>query len=84
MPDPKRRGHPRAVVGLIANLIVPGLGTLLVGKVAMGAAQLAIFLASVFMNLTGTMAAIGVPAWLGVWMWALITSVAASGAPPDA
>lgn len=78
MSDPARRGHPKAVAGLIINLIVPGAGTLLVGKTAVGLTQLVIFLASVFMNLTGTMAVAGVPIWIAVWMWALITSIAAS------
>lgn len=81
MPDPSREGPPRAVAGLIANLIVPGAGSLLTGRTTSGALQLALFLCSALMNLSGTLAVVGLPLWLAVWLWALLTSIAASRPP---
>lgn len=81
MSEPTRRGHPRAALGLILNLLVPGVGTFVVGRHGVGTVQLALSCVAAFLNLTGTMAVVGFPLWIAVWMWALITSIGASSAP---
>ena len=70
-------------LGIIANLLIPGVGSFIVGAPGQGIAQILIwgigFLFTVFT--LGFGAVIGFPLMIGAWVWGLIT---AFGAEPTA
>ena len=58
-----------AVAALAINtLVLPGLGTILLGNAAIGTLQLLVFLIGVPLCLL----AIGVPMVLGMWVWGVV------------
>jgi hypothetical protein len=62
-----------AVVGLLLNLPMPGVGSLVAGKTREGMLQL--ILSVVALPLCAIL--IGIPMLVGIWFWALMTSVRA-------
>ncbi len=69
------------IVGLLINLVIPGVGTIIWGESKTGTIQLVLFLVG------GMLSAVGVGALLiaGVWIWALVLGiqrVAAAKKPP--
>lgn len=60
-------------VAIIVNIFFPGIGTLIVGKIGQGIAQLILFSIGVVFNFTIIGAIVGVPLCIGVWIWALVT-----------
>lgn len=61
------------VLGLILNIIIPGLGSLVSRRVFAGSWQLLIFV--VGFVLSQQFALVGFIIWLVAWIWALITSI---------
>ena len=60
----------KGIVSLVANLVLPGAGTLIEGNVTIGVIQIVLYC-------VGAMLAfllIGIPIMLGVWLWAVISS----------
>ncbi len=61
-----------AIVGLILNvLVLPGLGTIVWGDTKKGVTQLVLFIIGIPLSLI----LIGIPLLIGVWIWALISSI---------
>ena len=71
------KGHPLAVVGLILNILFPGIGTLVIRKIGAGIIQLILWLVAALFALTGVGLIVAVPVYAGVWIWALILSIRA-------
>jgi hypothetical protein len=67
------------VIGILVNLFFPGVGTMIVGKVGQGVAQLCLYMLGALLTFTGLGAVIGIPLCIIVWIWALVS--AASSAP---
>lgn len=63
------------IVALIANIILPGVGTLIVGKVGSGIFQLVLFGMGVLLTFTFIGAIVGVPLCIAVWVWGLVSVV---------
>lgn len=63
------------IVALIANLIFPGVGTLIVGKVGSGVIQLVLYIVGLILTFTFIGAIVGVPICIGVWIWGLVSVV---------
>lgn len=63
------------VLALFANLIFPGVGTLIVGKVGSGVIQLILFIIGLILTFTFIGAILGVPLCIGVWIWGLVSVV---------
>lgn len=62
-----------ALAGLILNiLILPGLGTIIMGDTKTGVWQLILFLIGIPLIFVFF---IGIPVMIAAWVWALITSV---------
>lgn len=61
----------RAIAGLIVNLFLPGLGSIIGGKKREGILQLVITLISIPLSFI----LIGFPLYIAMWIWALITSI---------
>jgi TM2 domain-containing membrane protein YozV len=68
------------VLGILVNLFFPGVGTMIVGKVGQGVAQLCLYLFGVFLTFTAIGAIIGIPLCVIVWIWALVS---AASSPPQ-
>jgi len=60
-----------AIISLVVNLFLPGLGTLIAGDTKTGVWQLVLALVSMPLRFV----LIGYPIFLGAWIWALITSI---------
>ncbi|PIN92877.1 hypothetical protein COU54_05130 [Candidatus Pacearchaeota archaeon CG10_big_fil_rev_8_21_14_0_10_31_24] len=60
-----------AVAALIINLFIPGLGTLIAGRIKSGAWQIVLLVISAPLSFIY----IGFITYLIVWIWALITSI---------
>lgn len=68
----KKDTKTMAILGLILNLIIlPGLGTIVGGETKKGVWQLVLFLIGIPL----TFIIIGIPLMIGVWIWALVTSI---------
>ena len=63
------------IAGLIVNLFLPGLGTIIAGKYDIGAIQLILALIGCFISMTFVGVIIGIPLYLAMWIWALITGI---------
>ena len=63
------------VVALIANLLIPGVGTLIVGKTGSGVIQLLLLTIGWILTFTVIGAIVGVPLIIGVWIWGLVSVV---------
>jgi len=65
---------------IIVNVFFPGIGSLMIGKVVQGIAQLMLYLLGILLSMTVIGAIIGVPLCIGVWIWAIVTAV---NSPPE-
>jgi TM2 domain-containing membrane protein YozV len=66
-----------AIAGLIVNIFLPGIGTLMCGKIAQGIIQVCLGVLSLILNLTVFLAIIGIPLYAGVWIWAIVSAATA-------
>ena len=72
----KRISHGIAALALILNiLILPGLGSLIGGKISSGVIQLVFSLFGLGLTLTIIGAIVGIPLMLAMWIWALVTGI---------
>jgi len=62
------------IVAIIVNFFIPGLGSLIIGKIGTGIAQLLIYGLGVLFTLTVIGVIIGGPMMLAAWIWGLITA----------
>jgi len=69
----RRTAEPQATMGLVLNLVMPGVGSIVAGKTAEGIAQLVLFI----IGLPLCFLIIGVPLCVTVWAWALATGIRA-------
>ena len=75
MAKSKKSIEGTAIVGLIINLFIPGLGTIVSGRYDIGIAQLVLALVGVFLLPTVMGTAIGILILIGVWVWALVSGI---------
>ena len=69
------------VLGLIVNLLLPGIGSFFFGKYGQAIAQFIIWFIGFLFTITGIFAIIGIPICIIAWGWALATSITALSAP---
>lgn len=79
MPNKKTKKTPKTITiaGLIVNLFLPGMGTIMLGKYDLGAIQLILVLIGFYLSVTGIGAFVGIPLIAAMWIWALIASIKA-------
>jgi TM2 domain-containing membrane protein YozV len=75
-PLAKTADEGTAVVGLLVNLALPGVGSLIAGRTREGIFQLVM----VAVGLPLMLIFIGVPLVIGAWVWALVTGINAVNA----
>ena len=68
-------------LGIIVNLFVPGVGTIIVGKAVSGVVQFILYALAVSLVATGIGAIVGVPLGIFVWIWAIVSAVTAEDKP---
>ncbi len=87
--EKSRSERPYAVTGVIVNLVIPGLGTIIAGEVGIGIIQLFVLLAAWFVafgitllklipivgSLAGLLTWLPYVIWALDWIWALITGI---------
>lgn len=69
------------VVGILVNFFIPGIGSMIVGKVGQGIFQFLLWLFGVFLNFTMVGAIIGIPICIVAWIWSLITAATINPRP---
>ena len=75
--NPDKRKKAARVAGFIANLFLPGIWTIILGKYDTGAVQSILMLAGLFFSITSVGVVIGIIVFAGTWIWALITGLKA-------
>lgn len=78
-----------AIVALVLNLvIVPGLGTLVGGRIGEGLAQLGLLVFGVLLIFTILLIPISIVCFIAAWVWGIVSGIqlitAASQSPPAA
>lgn len=64
-----------AIAGLLVNLFLPGLGTIINGKYDIGTIQIILSLAGIFFSVTSVGVVIGLSLFISIWIWALIAGI---------
>ncbi len=59
------------IVGLLVNLAIPGVGTIIWGNNNRGVIQLVLFLVGIPLSCI----LVGIPLVAGVWIWALVDGI---------
>ena len=71
------------VISVIVNIFFPGIGSIIVGKIGTGIAQLILYIVGALLSLTAILAIIGVPLMIGVWIWAIVTAASSEPKPVE-
>ena len=74
----KKEDKTNKIIALVANIVVPGVGSLIAGKKTKGIIQLVVGVFGwLLVILLGWLiiGLIGIPMMIGVWLWAVIESV---------
>jgi len=64
-----------AIIGLVLNLLIPGLGSLVGGKTKVGIWQLVLYILGAVLSLTFVLAIVGGPLTVIAWIWGIVTGV---------
>ncbi len=64
-----------AIAGLLINVILPGLGSIIAGRTKTGLWQLLLMVLGIVFTLTVIGAIIGIPLIVVAWVWGIITGV---------
>jgi TM2 domain-containing membrane protein YozV len=68
-------------VGVLVNIFLPGVGTIIVGKAGQGIAQILLYLLGILLSFTVVGAIIGVPLCIAVWIWAIVSAATSEARP---
>jgi TM2 domain-containing membrane protein YozV len=68
-------------LALVINIFLPGIGTLIAGKVGQGIGQLALYWIGVLFTVTMIGAVIGLPMMFAAWIWAIVSVAGSSSSP---
>jgi len=67
-----------AIAGLVINVaILPGLGSLIAGKIRTGVLQLIFLLLGFLLTITVVGAILGIPLMIAIWVWSIVTGIKA-------
>lgn len=68
-------------LGIILNILIPGVGSMVIGKIGQGIGQIVIWGLGGLITL-GTLGfgvVIGAPMMIGAWIWAIVTAAGGPG-----
>lgn len=80
VPAVQQPASPQAMAGLLLNLVVPGLGSLVAGRTGEGITQLLLFMVGIPLCFV----LIGIPICIATWGWALSTGLRGLNPQPNA
>jgi len=63
------------IAGLIVNILLPGLGTIIFGNNETGLIQLILSLIGIILMCTAIGSIVGFLLWASMWIWALVFGV---------
>lgn len=66
---------------IILNFFLPGVGSLVIGKVGQGITQLILYWLGVLFTFTLIGAFLGIPLMLAAWIWGMVTAASSDPAP---
>jgi TM2 domain-containing membrane protein YozV len=70
------------IIAMLINLfLLPGVGTLMVGKTGHGITQILLFLLAIVLIFTVIGALLGLPLALGIWIWGIVSVATANPQP---
>lgn len=70
-------------VAILVNVFLPGVGTLFVGKVGEGIAQIILYWIGVVLCFTVVGAVVGIPLCMGIWIWSLVSAGTSKESAPQ-
>ena len=73
LPPPHKPEPPR-VLGVIINLFLPGVGTLIVGRMAEGVLQIVIDIVATILTFTVIFSPVALGMFIVVWLWGLVSA----------
>ncbi len=68
------------MLALVLNLLLPGVGTILLGQVSIGVLQLVLQVVAWVLDFTVILTPFGIVLGFSVWVWALVISIRAFSA----
>lgn len=68
-------------VAIILNFIMPGVGSMVIGKVGQGITQLVLYVIGLLFSFTLIGMIIGIPLMLAAWIWAIVTAATSDPTP---
>ena len=71
------------VLGIIVNVFLPGVGTLIVGKIAEGIAQIILYVVGLFLTISVFGSLFGIPLCIAVWIWAIVSAATSKPQPTE-
>lgn len=66
---------------LVLNFFLPGVGSLVIGKVGQGTTQLILYVLGILFTFTLIGAIIGIPFMLAAWIWGMVTAASSEPTP---
>ena len=69
------------VLALILNLMIPGIGSFVVGKPGQGIGQILLWGFGLILTMTGLLSIFGIPMMIGAWIWGIVTVVGSGSTP---
>jgi TM2 domain-containing membrane protein YozV len=66
---------------IVLNFFLPGVGSLVIGKVGQGVTQLILYCLGVLFTFTLIGAFVGIPLMLAAWIWGMVTAASSNPAP---
>jgi TM2 domain-containing membrane protein YozV len=66
---------------IVLNFFLPGVGSLVIGKVGQGVTQLILYWLGVLFTFTLIGAFVGIPLMLAAWIWGMVIAASSDPAP---
>lgn len=66
---------------IVLNFFLPGVGSLVIGKVGQGVTQLILYWLGVLFTFTLIGAFVGIPMMLAAWIWGMVVAASSDPAP---
>jgi TM2 domain-containing membrane protein YozV len=68
-------------LAIVTNIFIPGVGTLIVGKVGQGVAQILLYGLGIVLSFTVIGAIVGIPLVIGIWIWGIVVAANSDSKP---
>lgn len=62
------------IIGVAVNIVCPGIGTMIVGKIPQGITQFFLFVISLFCMFSVVFSLIGFPIFVVAWVWGIVSA----------